>query len=184
VEHLREVFAVVCGQNHCWAPGGEVLPFCQRCTGLYVGASITVVLYAFFRPRPTSLSLWIHGLLLLLMVPFGYHLVPQNGLIRTLTGQLFAVGLIGYLGLLPASRLRLWQEEDTRTSWACFGSVLVSLGVLQVAVRVGGPFSGAVLAWLGFAGLIVLGGLVIANGILLPVAVWREIRLLRGNTAS
>jgi hypothetical protein len=62
--------------------------------------------------------------------------------------------------------------------------VVASLGVLQVAVHVGGPLSGSVLAWLGFAGLIALGGLVVANGILLPVAVWREIRLLRGDAAS
>jgi len=108
MEYLAEVFGLVCSREHCWAPGGEVLPFCQRCTGLYVGAAVAVVLYALFRPRPTSLSLWIHGLLLLVMVPFGYHLVPQNGVLRTLTGQLFAVGLVCYLSLLPTARLSFW----------------------------------------------------------------------------
>jgi len=118
VEHIRQVFALVCSRAHCRVLGGEALPFCQRCTGLYVGAAVAVVLYAVFRPHSSSLSLWIHGLLLLLVVAFGYHLVPQNGMLRTLTGQLFAVGLVCYLSLLPASRLAFWKDGGTRASRA------------------------------------------------------------------
>ena len=37
---LQTIFGWVCGQNpgHTWAPGGLMLPCCQRCTGLYAGA--------------------------------------------------------------------------------------------------------------------------------------------------
>ena len=176
VEHVREVFALVCGRAHCWALGGEALPFCQRCTGLYVGAAVAVVLYAVFRPRHSSLSLWIHGLLLLLMVPFGYHLVPQNGVLRTLTGQLFAVGLVSYLSLLPTSRLAFWREGG-KGAWRAYAVwVLGSVVILQGVVQVGGRLAGAVAAWLGFVGLIVLVMLVLTNLILLLEAMWRALR--------
>jgi uncharacterized membrane protein len=102
---LAHIFAPLCSQANCWTLDGQTLPFCQRCTGLYVGATLALLGYWLVRPRPTPAMLWAHGLLLLAMVPFGYHLVPQNGTIRTLTGQLFAVGLVGYLSLLPSSRL-------------------------------------------------------------------------------
>ncbi len=184
MEYLAEVFALVCRREHCWAPGGEVLPFCQRCTGLYVGAAVAAVLYGLFRPRPTSLSLWIHGLLLLVMVPFGYHLVPQNGVLRTLTGQLFAVGLVCYLSLLPTARLSFWWKHSKRMSLAYAVCVLGSLVIVQCAVHAGGRVAGAVLAWLGLVGLIALAALAIANLVLLPPAIRRVIRSARVSVAS
>ena len=176
MEHVKEVFALACSRAHCWVLGGEPLPFCQRCTGLYVGAAVAVVLYAVFRPRATSLSLWIHGLLLLLMVPFGYHLVPQNGVLRTLTGQLFAVGLVCYLSLLPTSHLTFWREGD-KGAWRAYAvCVLGSLLILQGVVQVGGRLAGTVLACLGFVGFIVLVMLVLTNLMLLFEAMWRALR--------
>ena len=176
MEPLFQVFDLVCGRHHCWAPGGEVLPFCQRCTGLYVGAAVTVVLYVVFKPRPTLPSLGIHGMLLLLMVPFGYHLVPQNGAIRTLTGQLFAVGLVCYLSLLPSSRWTSRQDGDKHRSLAYAVCVLGSLAVLQAAVHAGGRLVGELLAWLGLFGFVALALLVAANIVLLPQAIWRALR--------
>ena len=81
-----------------------------------VGAAVALVFYAVFRPRTSYVFLGIHGLLLLMMVPFGYHLVPQNASLRTLTGQLFAVGLVGYLWLLPASFSIAWGSLRS-THW-------------------------------------------------------------------
>ncbi|OHB83339.1 MAG: hypothetical protein A2V98_21520 [Planctomycetes bacterium RBG_16_64_12] len=176
MEWLQEVFGLVCGRRHVWALGGVDLPFCQRCTGLYVGAALAMVLYAAFRPRPTYVSLGAHGLLLLVMVPFGYHLVPQNAVLRTLTGQLFSVGLVSYLSLLPASRLGLFEKEDKGSSWAYAAGVLASLVILQAAVHTGGRPAGVVLAWLGFLGLLALAALVTANLALLPGAIWRGTR--------
>lgn len=184
MEQIEQLFALLCSRESCWAPGGEVLPFCQRCSGFYVGAAVAVVLYALFRPRPTNLSLWIHGLLLLLMVPFGYHLVPQNGVLRTLTGQLFAVGLVCFLALLPTARLSPWQREDKRMFVAYAVCVLGSLVIVQVVVHAGGRVGGAVLAWTGLVGLIALAALAVANLTLLPPAVWRVIRSARTPMAS
>ena len=182
MEWLRETFALVCGQHRFWTLGGVDLPFCQRCTGLYVGAAIAVVLWAVFRPRPTYRFLAVHGLLIVLMVPFGFHLVPQNAAVRTLSGQLFAVGLVGYLGLLPGSRLGWWRQARQWRPWAYGAGVLAGVAAVQVAVGAGGRLAGGVLAWVGFAGLGALAVLAAVNLGLIPGAVWREIRSIRGGT--
>jgi uncharacterized membrane protein len=173
---LDQIFSHVCGQIHCWAPGGKLLPFCQRCTGLYVGGALALMLYGLFRPRPTSLVLWIHGLLLLLMVPFGFHLFPQNGAIRTVTGQLFAFGLIYYLALNPAVQLGVWRKND-RGSFLAYGfGALAAIAALQLAVHLGGTATGAALACIGFIGLLVYTTLAIGNLLVLPPTIWRLFR--------
>ncbi len=173
---LERIFSYVCGSHHLWAPGGEALPFCQRCTGLYVGCALAVVLYVVFRPRLTSLTLGIHGLFLLLMVPFGYHLVPQNALIRTLTGQLFAFGLVYYLVLNPAAQLNVWGRNGPGNLRAYIFWILGSIGALQIAVHAGGVRTGAALAWVGFAGLLGCAALAITNLVLLPPTMQRLLR--------
>ena len=37
MEALFSIFSNVCAQEGSWALGEELLPFCHRCTGLYVG---------------------------------------------------------------------------------------------------------------------------------------------------
>ena len=172
-EELSRLFGLVCGQNNCWAPAGEVLPFCQRCTGLYAGAAVAAFLHLVFRPRPTPLLLWTHGMLLLLMVPFGYHLVPQNGALRTLTGQLFAMGLVCYLSLLPAARVRRRPVEAAAASPVYAACALATLVALQGAVTAGGRLPGAAITWLGCLGFATLTLLAVANVVLLPGAVRR-----------
>jgi uncharacterized membrane protein len=176
VPALHDLFSYLCGQSHSWAPGGIELPFCERCTGLYVGAVPAFLLYLLFKPRPTSRVLWIHGLLLLLMPPFGYHVFPQNAEVRTLTGQLFAFGLIYYLTLLPADRLQSKKRDPAQDllSYAIAG--LVTLPLLQLAVHLGGLRTNEVLSWIGFSGLVVYAMLVAANLMLLPPALWSILR--------
>jgi hypothetical protein len=178
---LSGLFNHVCGQNHCWALGNEVLPFCERCTGLYAGAAAAAILWAIVRPRPTSRVLWIHGMFLLLMVPFGFHLVPQNGTIRTLTGHLFAFGLVYYLSLMPVA----WIEEPGRSSarrretarvWIYGAGLIGSLALLQLAVHGGGAFTGVALSYIGLVGLALYALLVVANVAAFPRLVARLIR--------
>lgn len=173
---LDSLFSPVCGQNHCWAPGGAALPFCQRCTGLYVGGAVALLLWTLFRPRPTPLVLWIHGLLLALMIPFGYHLLPQNAPVRTCTGQLFALGLVYYLTLVPAARLGLRERTAHSNPAAYAGGFVASLIGVQLAVRGGGPAAGAVLAWIGLAGLAAYALLAAITLTFLPGALLRALR--------
>jgi len=106
MEWLAAVFSLVCGQNptHTWAPAGVILPCCQRCTGLYTGAALAVLLQLLLQPRLTDRFLQLHGLFLLQMVPFGFHWLPQGPLVRTLTGLLFGFGVVAFLFCLPRAR--------------------------------------------------------------------------------
>jgi uncharacterized membrane protein len=168
VSGLSQLFSYVCGQVNLWTPGGEALPFCQRCTGLYVGGAYAQLLWLLFRPRPTLRVLGMHAALLLLMIPFGYHLVPQGGEVRTLTGQLFAIGLTYFLALNPALRWRPWESRtgNERAYWA---AMLAGLPLLLLAVRWESSLAAPVLAGMGVAGLIGFASLTLANLALLPL---------------
>jgi hypothetical protein len=116
----------------------------------------------------------MHGVLLVLMVPFGYHLVPQNGEVRTLTGLLFAVGLTYFLALNPALRWRPWQSQsgNERAYWAV---IVISLPLLLLAVHWESGLAAPVLAWMGVAGLMGFAGLTLANLALLSLPVWHRL---------
>jgi uncharacterized membrane protein len=164
------IFAQLCGREHLWILAGSPLPLCQRCTGLYVGGALAVLALALFRPRPTPLVLWIHGLLLLVMVPFGYGWIAQGAALRTLTGQLFGLGAVYYLGLAVASPLRLWSRPPHPRAYA-----LASLGgivALQAAVRLGGAVTRVAIVWAALAGLACYALLVLANLAALPPWLW------------
>jgi uncharacterized membrane protein len=169
---LRVIFSYVCSSPNIWRLGGHLLPFCQRCTGLYVGGALAAVLYMLFHPRPTRCALAFHGILLLQMAPFGYHWVAQNGTVRTLAGQFFAFALIYFLALNPAVQLGLWKvnRSGQLPSYALGG--LTGIAALQLAVHRGGAATGAALAWLGFAGLLIYTTLVLVNFVALPWAIW------------
>lgn len=173
---LYEIFSFVCGQQHNWVVGGEELPFCQRCTGLYVGALPALLAYLLWKPKPTTGMLWTHGLFLLLMAPFGYHVVAQTGEIRMLTGQLFAAGLVYYLTLLPSDRWASSGELSPRGVVSYFAAGVLCVTLLQLAVLWGGSRANAVLSWMGFAGLLLYGLLVLMNLLLLAMTAWEFLR--------
>ena len=150
MELVREVFAHVCGSSNVWSVGGEMLPFCQRCTGLYVGCFAAVSAYLAFRPKPTSGLLWLHGALLVGMIPFGYHWVSQNDLVRTVTGFLFACGIVFYLLLMPLAR---WCAPARERHELTLGFLVLSLVSLLAAVSYGGTWAAAIISFLGFVGL-------------------------------
>lgn len=167
---LHPIFSFVCGQEHCWNVGGEALPLCQRCTGLYVGAVPALLVYLWFRPKATNGMLWTHGMCLLLMAPFGYHLVAQTGELRMLTGQLFAIGLVYYLTLLPADRWPPLRELSRSGMAGYFLSGMATLFFLQAAVIWGGPRTNTMLSWMGLLGLLIYGLLVLGNLLALTIA--------------
>ena len=170
---LPELFSLLCGQEHSWIVGGGALPFCQRCTGLYVGAVPALLVYLWFRPKATSELLWVHGMCLLQMVPFGYHLIAQSGELRMLTGQLFAVGLVYYLTLLLADRWPPRQELSRSGIAGYFLSATATLFLLQAAVSLGGSRTNKVLSWVGMIGLLIYGLLVSVNLLALAIAALR-----------
>ena len=153
---LASLFSLVCGRNlaHTWAPAGELLPFCERCTGLYAGAAAAFALLLLCRPRPTARFLWLHGLFLLQMAPQGFHLVYQDPLLRTVSGTLFAFGLAAYL--MPAPR------GDAPGSVRAYAvGVLAALAGIVVLAEYGGAFGAAALRVLAVAGFAVYAVLIV-----------------------
>ncbi|MBI5385861.1 MAG: DUF2085 domain-containing protein [Verrucomicrobia bacterium] len=176
---LSTVFSLVCGQavDHTWALGGSLLPTCQRCTGLHVGAFCALLLNVWLQPRPTAGFRWAHGALLLQMAPFGFHWVPQGPGLRTLSGALFAFGVVAYLCLRPRECWRLvWCRGNgrrpdraesefgaPRTQAAYWFGLVVCIATLLAVVSLGGSLAGAGLSVLALLGAIGLASLALLN---------------------
>jgi uncharacterized membrane protein len=183
---LHDAFSLVCGQamDRTWEPGGEWLPFCQRCTGLYVGAFAAMALALVFRTQPGPRRLQFDGLCLLQMVPLGFHWVSQGAVVRTLSGWFFAFGLVDFLWLLPAAQCGFGQAGASAwRRWLQTMLVAACLIGVLIAGSDGGVAAARALAWLGFAGLIGLALLVLSNFILLTVAAWRRLRPVKRSPA-
>lgn len=162
---LTDIFSLVCGQIHCWAPGGVQMPVCERCLGLYLGAVWSLVLVLAVRAHPTRALLWLHGLAMLAMIPFGYHLVPHGPAMRTVTGFVFGLGMVYYLTLAPGETLRLERLAKSRAAIPYVVVALAPLPLVLVSVQYGPLLAGSVLAVLAVAGLAVTALLALANGV-------------------
>ena len=174
---LVTIFRFLCSPQNVWTPGGVPLCICQRCTGLYVGAAAAGILYACFRPRPTPLVLWTHGMFLLLMVPYGYHWLPQNGAVRTLSGQCSSPpGWFCYFSLLLLRLKRRGAELAGRPAAGLLPGPGREPAGAQAAVHWGGRSVAVGLEWTAGCGLLLLAVLGTANLVLLPPAIWRAVR--------
>ncbi len=175
---LQELFSYVCGQQHCWVLGGVRLPVCERCTGLYIGAFCGLILVFLFRPRPRAALYWIHGVWMLLMLPFGFHLVQHGGLTRTLTGALFGFGLVYYLVLNPLTQWRAWAGDSSLLTMLYFGLLGMALGALLLAVSTGKMLAAWILIGTAVMGLLALFLCVLVNIAVLPLV----LRTLRNSS--
>lgn len=175
MSELRLLLSYICGQEHCWELGGVVLPFCQRCTGLYVGACCAMALVSIFRPRPSAWLYWLHGSFMLVMVPFGFHFVEHGGLARTFTGALFGYGLVYYLALNPFTFWRRWKPDSSVGMAGYFLLIAGCTGLLLWSVRSGGDVAALILTVLGVLGVGCLVLLSTVNALVLP-ATLRQIR--------
>ena len=162
---LHALFGLVCGQavEHTWSPGGVLLPLCERCTGLYVGAAVALALHLALRIRPNALFLQVHGGFLLLMIPLGYHWVPQDALVRTLSGLLFGAGLVSFLWLIPGPRAGAARALG-RAQWLLYTTAIVcALMVVPASAAWGARRAWYALASVSTIGLAGLGVLALAN---------------------
>lgn len=172
---LPHIFNLVCGQVHRWTVGGQSLPFCERCTGLYVGGVISLIAIVLFRPRPTRFWLWCHGTCLLLMIPFGYHLIPQNPPLRTVTGEIFSVGMTYFLLLTPLGFLNHHVGVIQRPAWPYVATIVAGIPLLLTLIQFGGATASIVLSWIGFLGLTLYAALCLANLVVIPAAIWASV---------
>lgn len=161
MELLAQIFSYVCGQLHLCMVSGEALPICERCTGLYVGGVYALMLLAVFRPRVSNLMLWVHGLCMLVMVPFGYHMIEHGSVLRIITGQVFAYGLTYFLLLLPASGE--WKEGGAAKAVGYWFMIVAGIPLFLVVIRYGGHATAVLIACVALFGLVTYALLVSAN---------------------
>lgn len=185
-ELLRHVFGWVCGQNpaHTWSPGGELLPLCQRCTGVYAGAFAAAVLHLAWRPAPTPRWLWLNGAFLLFIMPSGFCWIPQNPELRCVSGILFGFGLVAFLWLTLPDKfticdLRFTASQDEsrvnrqspivnrknpRAQFAAlFSSLAAALVLTPVIAENGNRVGAGILIFACSGGMLALAALVLAN---------------------
>jgi len=163
---LRHVFGWVCGQNpaHTWSPGGELLPVCQRCTGVYAGAFVAVLLHLAWRPAPTPRWLWLNGAFLLFMLPFGLYWIPQNADLRCASGTLFGFGLVAFLWLTLPRKNEMASARNSRPQLAAFAaSLIVALVLIPLLAENGNAIAAAILIFACVAGAVGLAVLLYAN---------------------
>jgi uncharacterized membrane protein len=185
LDFLHQFFSHVCGQNlaHTWSPGGEPLPCCQRCTGVYVGAFVAALLHLTRPPQPTSFWRWLNGAFLLFMVPAGFHWFPQGPELRAISGILFGFGIVAFLWLPLPGKFTIHDLRFTLRS--CFvvvnrkSKIANALGLIAALVFT--PLLGAsesslaatALALLTAGGALALALLMAANLFLAARGLWR-----------
>ncbi len=103
--------------------------------------------------------MWLHGILMMQVVVFGFHLVPHDPMVRTLSGQMFAVGVVYFLGQAAL----LGQSSPTEPTWRrlkvyLLGTAAAAVG-LQLLVRMEWASAAMVVNVLALVGLVVFGGL-------------------------
>jgi uncharacterized membrane protein len=174
---LRHVFGWVCGQNpaHTWSPGGELLPVCQRCTGVYAGALAAALLHLAWRPAPAPHWLWLNGAFLLFMLPAGFYWIPQNPELRCDSGILFGFGLVAFLWLTLPGKFTIHDLRFTRPTAIqshranCKSQIVDLAGLLAVLVLTpllaenGQAVAAGILTAACAGGALVLAALPLAN---------------------
>ena len=109
--------------------GDRQMPLCARCTGQYLGAMVSMLYLAIFRPRRTGRPPWVVIAVLVLFAGFyaldglnSYiHLIPQlsrfylyppGNTLRLLSGTGIGLGM-GVL-VSPAFNSTVWKRNDPR----------------------------------------------------------------------
>ena len=161
---LLPFFSAICGENpqHIWSPGGQRLPCCQRCTGLYVAALIAMALHLWFRPRISKGFLQLHALCLLQLGLFAFPWLPQSAVLRTLSGSLFGFGVVAFLWPAIPIRCLPFRASCCRTGAYALG-LASCLGLIPAIAEWGGPPGAFGLTCLTLAGVLSLAALAFFN---------------------
>jgi uncharacterized membrane protein len=159
---VTNLLALVCHQrpDRSWLLAGDALALCQRCTGVHLGALLAVLMLFIARCPVSRRWIAVHFVLALQAAAFGLHLLPETPSIRTLSGQLFSIGIV----YLLTAGLRAGMQWGTRSSLRGYllGSLL-SIALVQTAARTDIVETGAVLNTAALLGLLALIGLCVLN---------------------
>lgn len=170
---LNSLFSHFCGQSphRCFWLGGEVLPVCQRCLGVYCGLLIGVVAAPGAFRRVAVIPGWpgrgLIGGAIAAMVVMGLHLIDPGPMARFLGGCAFGAALawlalpLAKSGLAGcATRSATLKETGVFVLAICASAAGLAL-VLTIDSRLlFGVFStAALLGWL--SGVVLVGALLL-----------------------
>ena len=160
LDELAEwVFGFLCHQDptRSFAPSETALAICARCTGVYVGFVLALPILTLVRRLGGKAMICLHGIMVMQVVVFGFHLVSHGPMVRTLSGQMFAVGLMYFL--FQAARPS--QPSEVQPTVRCLvGYILATaaaLVALQLLVRLDQSWTATMVNVLALIGLGIFG---------------------------
>ena len=118
METLTAIFAYLCGQGRPFMIDGAPLPVCQRCLGLYAGATMTaawlVASGVWRRGLPDRRTMWLHTAMLMAAMLGGMHLFDPGPAWRLVcglwTGHVAMLWLVG--GAVELRSAVVVEERD------------------------------------------------------------------------
>lgn len=185
IDDIDSLFSLVCCGNDArsFAMNGHVLPFCQRCSGVYLGLAVTFLYLLMVRGYRRGLPpAGILGGIIAsvgVMVVFGYHWVDPGPAWRFWSGLVFG-NAVAWL-LLPAAAV-LWQGQAARDRGHSMAGYLVLLAALSAAplwfpLNVPGAYAAVCgLALIGFGGAVLCAAVALAAAMKCVVkSVWKGV---------
>ncbi len=187
----------VCHQivSHSFVIGGHPLPVCARCTGIYLGAGVSLGLLAILRPGATGLPspgmITLLSLMFLTMVadglnstvqslPEGHGLWETTNLLRLSTGSLAGMALA--FVLYPLFNDTFWHRDRVRNEsslaqpFEIFGYAVAVVVPVALTLSSADDQSAVPIYWL--IALLSVGGilllLTLANTMILIMVTHRE----------
>ena len=134
---INYIFSFLCSQevSRSFVIDGSVLPFCQRCMGVYIGLGISFVYLLasgyYKKGLPPQSIIYVNIASLLIMPIFGFHLLDPGPAWRLWSGLIFG-NAIAFL-LCPAT-LVIYSEgkafgHNTKVSTFCFFLLFALLSI-------------------------------------------------------
>ena len=125
---LGYLFSSLCSQDplRSFAIDGHLLPFCQRCTGVYLGLGISCLFLLtsrlYKKGLPSLSVIYVNIACLLVMPVFGFHLLDPGPAWRFWSGLIYGNAVASLL--LPAAFIIYNQgrvfSQYTKNSTLCF----------------------------------------------------------------
>jgi uncharacterized membrane protein len=158
---LNYLFSSLCSQDplRSFAIDGHLLPFCQRCTGLYMGLGITCLFLLasrlYKKGLPSLSVIYVNIASLLIMPIFGFHFLDPGPAWRFWSGLLYGNAVASLL--LPAASIicnRGWVfSQYTKASTLWFFVLFAFLNTIPLWFPIQSTFLYYVVLMLALAGL-------------------------------
>jgi uncharacterized membrane protein len=137
---LNYLFSFLCSQDplRSFVIEGRLLPFCQRCTGLYLGLGISFIYLLvsghYKKGLPPTSVIYVNIASLLIMPIFGFHFLDPGPPWRFWSGLLYGNAIVSLL--LPATYIIYNQgrvlSQYTKTSTLWFFALFAFLNTLPL----------------------------------------------------